>query len=201
MLPSSDQHAPCHSQEWSEQSVHLDPALYQALMPFQREGVARGIELDGCILLADEMGLGKTLQAIGIATCFRHEWPLLVICPTSMSLSWCEELEKWCPWLQPGDINLIKSHHNNEMGAKPVSILTYGLITNGKDKETLLSNVRQAGFKVVVLDEAHYLKSRDAQRTKLLLPAIEGAPRRIALTGENACQAQATQAHVRRSCS
>ena len=39
------------------------PTLDEALLPFQREGVAAAIERwDGRILLGDEMGLGKTLQ-------------------------------------------------------------------------------------------------------------------------------------------
>ena len=52
------------------------------------------------------------LQAIAIAVHYANEWPLLVVCPTSMSLTWCEELERWCPFLAPGDINLVRSHHN-----------------------------------------------------------------------------------------
>ena len=37
--------------------------LKDALLPFQREGVAAAVERwDGRILLGDEMGLGKTIQ-------------------------------------------------------------------------------------------------------------------------------------------
>ena len=39
----------------------LDESL---LLPFQREGVARGAAFGGRVLLADEMGLGKTVQAL-----------------------------------------------------------------------------------------------------------------------------------------
>ena len=102
-------------------------------MPFQREGVARGLALNGKVLLADEMGLGKTVQAIAIACRYRSEWPLLIIAPTSMCLPWCEELERWCPFLRPGDINLVKSHHNGALRVAPITVLSFGLITNGKD--------------------------------------------------------------------
>ena len=70
--------------------------LSAALLPFQREGVAKGVAWDGRVLLGDEMGLGKTLQAIAIAMHYHDEWPCLVLCPTSMVYSWAEELEKWC---------------------------------------------------------------------------------------------------------
>lgn len=59
-----------------------------------------------------QMGLGKTVQAIAIACAYRKEWPLLVVVPSSLKYPWIEELERWIPELQPGDINLVenKSH-------------------------------------------------------------------------------------------
>lgn len=31
-------------------------------------------------------GLGKTVQALAIAACYPEDWPLLVVCPSSMRL-------------------------------------------------------------------------------------------------------------------
>ena len=157
--------------------------LAAALLPFQREGVAAGLRWRGRMLLGDEMGLGKTLQAIAIAAHFRSEWPLLVLCPTSLALAWCEELEKWCPFLKPGDINLVKGHHNEKMKTAPITILTYGLVTNGKEKEQIAALAREARFRVAICDEAHYLKSKDSLRTTLLTPILRGAARCLLLTG------------------
>jgi hypothetical protein len=54
------------------------------------------------VLIADEMGLGKTVQAICIATCYPDDWPLLVVCPSSMRYVWQEALRDWLPpELQP----------------------------------------------------------------------------------------------------
>ena len=100
-----------------------------------------------------------------------------------MSLTWCEELERWCPFLAPGDVNLVRSHHNAELRRARVTVLTYGLVTNGKERDRLLQNIASAGFRVVIADEAHYLKSKDAQRSKLLLPVLAAARRCIVLTG------------------
>jgi SWI/SNF-related matrix-associated actin-dependent regulator 1 of chromatin subfamily A len=47
-----------------------------------------GVERKGCVIIADEMGLGKTVQALGIARYFKNEWPLLIICPSSVKYSW-----------------------------------------------------------------------------------------------------------------
>ena len=125
----------------------------------------------------------RPLQAIAIAVFYAEEWPLLVVCPTSMSLTWCEELERWCPFLVPGDVNLVRSHHNAELSRAKVTVLTYGLATNGKERDRLLQNVAAAGFRVAIADEAHYLKSKDAQRSKLLLPVLKAARRCVVLTG------------------
>jgi SWI/SNF-related matrix-associated actin-dependent regulator 1 of chromatin subfamily A len=105
-------------------------SLLDALMPFQKEGYEFGIRKQGKCLIADEMGLGKTLQgesaiifqsnlsagpthypplvavscilAIAIAAHYQDEWPMLVVCPSSMKYTWASELEKWLPELEPG---------------------------------------------------------------------------------------------------
>ncbi len=41
------------------------------------------------------MGLGKTLQAIAVMCYYRSDWPLLVVCPSSVRMSWAEV---WCGW-------------------------------------------------------------------------------------------------------
>ena len=153
------------------------------LLPFQREGVAAGLALNGRLLLGDEMGLGKTVQAIALACHYRAEWPLLIFAPTSMCLPWCEELERWCTFLRPGDINLVRSHHNGALRLAPVTIVSYGLITNGKEKEQLAAALAAANFRVAIADEAHYLKSKDSQRAQLVLPLLAAARRIMLLTG------------------
>eukprot|EP00900_Chrysochromulina_parva_P004176 jgi/Chrpa1/1375/Chrysochromulina_OHIO_Genome00013610-RA len=153
------------------------------LLPFQRDGVAAGLALNGRLLLGDEMGLGKTVQAIALACHYRAEWPLLIFAPTSMCLPWCEELERWCTFLRPGDINLVRSHHNGALRLAPVTIVSYGLITNGKEKEQLAAALAAANFRVAIADEAHYLKSKDSQRAQLVLPLLAVARRIMLLTG------------------
>ncbi|CAI7828067.1 unnamed protein product, partial [Closterium sp. NIES-53] len=62
------------------------PLLSSPLLapPSVRFALSRG----GRVLIADEMGLGKTVQAIGLAACYRDEWPVLVIAPSSLRLHW-----------------------------------------------------------------------------------------------------------------
>lgn len=62
-----------------------------------------------------------------------------------------------------------------------VTILGYGLLTS--DAETLVDTLYRQNFKVVVIDESHYMKSRNATRSKILLPIVQKALRAVLLTG------------------
>lgn len=68
----------------------IDAGLLSSLYPFQREGIQMALNRRGRILLADDMGLGKSIQALGIASYYRLEWPLLIVSPASMVASWHE---------------------------------------------------------------------------------------------------------------
>ena len=82
--------------------------LYEKLLPFQKEGVRRGIAFGGRVLLADAMGVGKTIQAIAMASCFKEEWPLLIVAPASLRLTWADAMERWLPELRPEDIHIVR---------------------------------------------------------------------------------------------
>uniref|UniRef100_A0A665U2Z7 Helicase ATP-binding domain-containing protein n=1 Tax=Echeneis naucrates TaxID=173247 RepID=A0A665U2Z7_ECHNA len=114
-------------------------------------------------MIADEMGLGKMVQAIAVAYTFRKEWPLLVVLTSS-----------WIEWLQPGDDNL--EENKNHTISRKVTVLSYGLLTTGS--HTLLDFLIKQNFPVVVVDESHYLKSRNMIPTKIL-----SAKQAILLTG------------------
>ncbi|KAM9328681.1 DNA annealing helicase and endonuclease ZRANB3 [Pholidichthys leucotaenia] len=172
----------CCDTRWSQQLSGLPQKLLQRLMPFQREGVEFALSKDGRCMIADEMGLGKTVQAIAVAYAFRQEWPLLVVVPSSLKYPWIEELERWIPELQPGDINLVENKsHTMGICSSKVTVLGYGLLTT--DARPLVETLTRQQFGVVVVDESHYLKSRNTARTKILVPLIQNAKRAILLTG------------------
>ena len=56
--------------------------------------ISFGIRHDGRVLIADDMGLGKTIQAICVASYYRAEWPLLVITPSSLRITWQQVLRQ-----------------------------------------------------------------------------------------------------------
>ncbi|GAB5356345.1 hypothetical protein AAMO2058_000282600 [Amorphochlora amoebiformis] len=158
----------------------LPEILRKCIMDFQKEGVAFGHRCKGRCMLADEMGLGKTVQAIALAWLYRKEWPLLVICPSSMRFSWLDELEKWLPSLRASEFNLIRHGKDIDMvSTAKVTIVTYGLLI----QKELISALAHQKFQVVIADESHYLKNRKAKRTKALVPILKSAKRAILLSG------------------
>ncbi|XP_056157493.1 DNA annealing helicase and endonuclease ZRANB3 [Lampris incognitus] len=175
------QTSPCNTR-WSRQLSALPHKLLHRLMPFQREGVEFALSKNGRCMIADEMGLGKTVQAIAVTYVYRQEWPLLVVVPSSLKYPWMEELERWIPELQPGDINLVENKsHITGISSSKVTVLGYGLLTT--DARSLVEALNRQRFAVVVVDESHYLKSRNTARTKNLVPILQSAKRVILLTG------------------
>ncbi|KAJ1485867.1 P-loop containing nucleoside triphosphate hydrolase protein [Baffinella frigidus] len=147
-------------------------------MPFQKEGVKFGLARGGRVLIGDEMGLGKTLQAIAVAATYIEEWPLLVVCPSSMRGMWEQEILKWLPTLvAEGEVNVIYTGKDEIDADSKVTIISYDLFAKMKD------SIDGVGFRVVVADEAHYLKNAQAKRSSAITPVIKSADRAILLTG------------------
>lgn len=78
----------------------LPLSLFKSLYNFQKVGVQFGVDHFGRIILGDEMGVGKTIQAISIAYLFQRDWPVLIITPSSLKLSWRDELLMWIEHLR-----------------------------------------------------------------------------------------------------
>lgn len=131
---------------------------------------------NGKVLIGDEMGLGKTVQAISMAWYFKADWPLLIICPSSLKLNWSLELEKWLtPQIHPTDINIVINGKADVDSL--VNIVSYDLAVRMKDK------ILARNFQSIIVDECHYLKNTGTQRSMLLTPVIRRAKRTILITG------------------
>lgn len=97
-------------------------------------------------LLGDKMGLGKTVQAIEACN-ITGARRLAVACPAIAKINWQREVEKW-------------STYGIEL-----KVESYNKLATDRD----LRN-RWAAWRpdVLVIDEAHYLKTADSSRTKAL---------------------------------
>jgi len=98
-----------------------------ALFPFQKDGVKFALQSYGRFLLGDEMGVGKTIQALAICTVYKHDWPMVVICPSSLRYNWREEILKWMPWIRNSDIHLLTMGRETVMNNAKIYIMSYEL--------------------------------------------------------------------------
>ncbi|XP_075210490.1 SWI/SNF-related matrix-associated actin-dependent regulator of chromatin subfamily A-like protein 1 isoform X2 [Lycorma delicatula] len=156
----------------------LSPELKKQLYPFQIEGIQFAISKNGRCLIADEMGLGKTLQALGVADYYKSQWPLLIVCPSSMRYQWEEEVCKYIPSVPLHMIFIMKSSKDYiDEDLVKVLIVSYDLL----GKQTAL--LKKLKFGVAILDESHSLKSSKTQRTKAALDIVKKIGRVILLSG------------------
>ena len=100
--------------------------MLRSLYPFQLRGITYCLQKQGRCIIADEMGLGKTIQAIGVAACYRtSDWPLLVICPSSVRMNWRQEFVKWLG-ICPLKISIIENSKDRADGE--INIISYDLV-------------------------------------------------------------------------
>jgi SNF2 family DNA or RNA helicase len=169
----------------SLREYHLSPAAQRAaqagLYPYQVEGVD-WLAGRTRALLADEMGLGKTAQAL---FALPEKAAALVICPASVKCHWRDEARRWRPDLavtvlqgrgsfrlpQPGEIVVA----NYEI--LPQDIAGIGWLLRGDDFRKAAAGVS------LIVDEAHYVKNPEANRSQQV-QALAGLARSVwGLTG------------------
>lgn len=122
------------------------------LRPFQKAGLAYAAQAKRTFI-ADEMGLGKTVQALA-AIEHLNAYPAVVVCPASLKLNWQREATKWLPKRTTSVWNGVAG------GPADIIIVNYDVLKKHLDA------LQKIGPKAVVLDESHYIKSGQAQRTK-----------------------------------
>jgi len=197
--------------DWAtnERAVRIDPAMALRhaasadgdpdLYPFQRAGV-QFLSFAQRALLCDEMGTGKTVQTIRtIVELIRrgeNPFPVIVVAPNNMTLTWKREWEKWYPGViatvikgsavkriqQIGDGAHV--HIINYEGVRSHSRLApYGSVrlrrcvvcdnTVPKTKEYSQTRcehckkeLNNIPWKTVIVDEVHRMKDPKAKQTR-----------------------------------
>ena len=149
------------------------------LFDHQAEFVASAREGHRTYLLADEPGLGKTAQAL-LAAEATHSYPLLVVVPNVVKMNWAREVELWTP---NRTATVIHGSGESLDAFADVVIVNYDVL------DRHIGWLRTLGFKGMVVDEAHFIKNRESQRSKHVLALAKSilarSPRAlmIALTG------------------
>ena len=160
------------------EKVDIDYSKYNHRPPLshQKEAIEK---LAGSkrFILADDMGLGKTTSTI-IAALESGAKKVLIICPASLKINWSREIENYT------DKSIYICEGKNFSSDHDFVIVNYDIIKNFhdiKDKET--SQIINSKFDLVIIDEAHYIKNSQAQRTKLINHFVKNINRLWLLTG------------------
>ena len=162
----------------------LPEGVQGELRPYQREGFSFLCHLTRHKLggiLADDMGLGKTLQTLlwvaWLKASERQSKPALVICPASVLHNWLREANRFTPALKVLVLESGAARHNlrKQIPEHDLIVTNYALLR--RDLEAL----QRFTFRVVILDEAQFIKNPDAQIT-VSVKQLQ-ASQRLALTG------------------
>jgi len=144
------------------------------MRPYQKLGVEFFLNNKGRGMLADGMGAGKTIQSLAYLVKAEHK-RTLVISPASVKFSWKNEVKRWTNLKSfVIDSQTIFSEISHEVN---VIIINYDIL--GKFKNELL----KAKFDCMVADEATYVKSPTATRSKIVKMLAKNIPSVIFLTG------------------
>jgi SNF2 family DNA or RNA helicase len=133
-------------------------------------------------ILADDMGLGKTLQTLAWLAWLRAEHgkdhkPALVICPASVLHNWKRESNRFTPELKVLVLESGAARHNlrHQIPEHDLIVTNYALLRRD------LAALQKFEFRVIILDEAQFIKNPTAQITQSVKQLR--AEQRLALTG------------------
>ncbi|SJM48528.1 DEAD/DEAH box helicase [Gulosibacter sp. 10] len=151
------------------------------LMPHQAQLIESVREGHRTVLLADEPGLGKTAQSI-LAASVADAYPLLCVVPNVVKTNWQQEVERWTPTRRA---TVISGDGQDIDAFSDVFIVNYEIL------DRHIGWLTEIGFRGMVVDEAHFIKNLQSQRSQLVLqlsrsirthiPGVE--PLLMALTG------------------
>lgn len=145
-------------------------------LPHQKESIQKLVE-NKKFILADDMGLGKTTSTI-IAALETKSKKILIICPATLKINWKREIENY------SDRSIFISEGKNFSTEHDFVIINYDILKNFHDpKKKSESLIEKANFDLVIIDEAHYIKNAQAQRTKLINDIVKKVDRLWLLTG------------------
>ena len=156
--------------------INYEKYSHRPPLEHQKESIQKLVE-NKKFILADDMGLGKTTSTI-IAALESGSKKVLIICPATLKINWKREIENYSD-----KVVYIAEGKNFSTDADFV-IINYDIIKNFHDtKKKGESQILDANFDLVVVDEAHYIKNATAQRTKLINDLVKKVDRLWLLTG------------------
>lgn len=148
------------------------------LRPYQEWGVKYALH-QGKVLLGDEMGLGKTVEAIATMVSLKNTGAthFMVVCPASVITNWCREITRHSM------LSVVRIHGYGRSGAFQSWIKAGGVAVTTYETTGSLPMDADFQFTLLTVDEAHYIKHKEAQRSQNVRKIAEHAERLLFMTG------------------
>lgn len=143
-------------------NVEIDYSSYSHRPPLehQKEAIQKLCE-NKKMILADDMGLGKTTSTI-IAALETKVKKVMIICPASLKINWQREIQNYTD----RSTSIVEGKKWEDAD---FIIINYDIIKNFHDEKNKKNSIiLNSKFDLVVIDEAHYVQNKQAQRTKLI---------------------------------
>lgn len=162
-------------EEYLSKSAQLEKSLYELsdakcidtvsnskLLPFQEVALRYLEQCNGRALIADEMGLGKTVESLAWLANHREMFPVLVICPNTVKISWQRHIKEW---VSEDSVQFNGKELDGEPGNFVVSSYD-SLVDRNEEVFKKAFELVKYGFRSIILDEAHKIKNSAAKRSK-----------------------------------
>ncbi len=112
-------------------------------------------------LIGDQPGLGKTEVAIAYANEIGAKRVLCIV-PASIRLQWVKRIREWTTMRWPYDIHIILNSRHGTHPTAQWTVVSYELART----EAIGRGLAKGLYDLLILDEAHYLKTIDTRRTR-----------------------------------
>lgn len=156
----------------------LDTSLMKSPLRSYQEFGCKFILNQKRVLLGDEMGLGKTVQAVGAMAHLKAEGKrkFMVVCPVSVLINWKREILLHSELTVTDIYGSDREQEYREWQQKGgVGITTYETISR--------LDFGMPELDMLVVDEAHYIKNPEANRTKAFISLMTNADDILLMTG------------------
>lgn len=149
----------------SDVTVDFSKYAHRPPLEHQKTAVIKLLE-NKKFILADDPGLGKTSATIMAALeCGAKK--ILVVCPASLKINWMREFKLYT------DKSIYICESSKFEPGYDIYIINYDILSNFheikvKGKEIENNQIENEKFELLILDEAHAAKNKEAIRTKLI---------------------------------
>lgn len=169
---------------------------------YQKSAISFFMELDPDVsggrkgAIYDPMGVGKTPTAVGIAMALGQQaFPIVIVRPNAAESAWVDVFNEW--WTPPMPVNkktvtadgswitAAAKAGREVIALTPDSLGSFASLTrtSGDWADNVHRTLQAVGGGLLIIDEAHFLRSHDSQRAVAAVRLAQAFPNLLIMTG------------------